>query len=104
MVLRLLASVSPNMRSRLKVKTTSSAVSSSPLWNFTPWRSFTSTVWSSMRRHSVARHGLEIAAEILRDQPFPDRGEEHALADIGLLAQHVEHVGIRHLLHGDRHR
>lgn len=36
MVERFLASVSPNMRSRLKVKTTSSAVSSSPLWNLTP--------------------------------------------------------------------
>ena len=39
------------------MKTTSSAVISSPLWNLTPWRSFSSTVWSSMRRHSVASPG-----------------------------------------------
>ena len=47
----------PNMRSRLKVKTTSSAVISSPLWNFTPLRSASSTVRSSRRFQLSARPG-----------------------------------------------
>ncbi|MGY4295057.1 putative transcriptional regulator [Bradyrhizobium sp. i1.4.4] len=51
-----------------------------------------------------ARHGLQAATPVLGDQALPDRGEEHALADVRLLAQHVEHVRIRHLLHGNRHR
>ena len=51
------ASVVPNMRSRPKEKTTSSAVISSPLWKVTPWRSDNSTTLSEMRRHSVASPG-----------------------------------------------
>ncbi len=50
--------VLPNIRSALKLNATSSAVSSSPLWNFTPRRSDNSTVRSSIRRHSVARPGI----------------------------------------------
>src|SRR5476651_2161246 len=46
------------MCSRLKVKITSSAVISSPLWNFTPLRSDISTVRSSMRFQLSARPGL----------------------------------------------
>ena len=94
------------MRSRPKLNTTSSAVISSPLWNLTPWRSFSSTVWSSMRRHSVASPGTasRLAAPVPADQPFPDRREEDALADVRLLAQHVERVRVRHLLHGDGDR
>ena len=46
------------MRSRLKVKTTSSAVISSPLWNFTPLRRVNSTVRSSMRFQLSARPGI----------------------------------------------
>ena len=46
------------MRSGPKVKTTSSDVISSPLWNFTPLRSDSSTVRSSIRFQLSARPGI----------------------------------------------
>ena len=64
-------SVVPNMRSRPNENATSSAVSSSPLWNLTPWRSFSSTVLSSIRFHSVARPGTvsRLARQFLPIRP-----------------------------------
>src|SRR6185312_11020921 len=47
------------MRSGPKVKTTSSDVISSPLWNFTPLRSDSSTVRSSIRFQLSARPGID---------------------------------------------
>jgi hypothetical protein len=43
---------------QLNVKTTSSAVSGSPLWNFTPGRSFTSIVVGLRNVTELARCGL----------------------------------------------
>ena len=106
MVPRFLASVLPNMRSRLKVKTTSSAVISSPLWNFTPWRSFSSTVWSSMRRHSVARPGTapRLPRQFLRRSGLP-RSRRRTRARRRSTARAARRaVRIGDLLHGDRDR
>ena len=90
------------MRSGPKVKTTSSDVISSPLWNFTPLRSDSSTVRSSMRFQLSARPGIgfELLLQVARDQVLEDR-LLHALADIGALAHHLERGAGRHLLHGD---
>jgi hypothetical protein len=48
------------MRSALNENTTSSAVIVVPSWNFTFWRSLTSTVLSSMRVHDVAKPGMSL--------------------------------------------
>src|SRR5260370_723550 len=52
------------MRSGPKVKTTSSDVISSPLWNFTPLRSDSSTVRSSMRFQLSARPGIGSSSDL----------------------------------------
>ena len=49
--------LAPNIRGEVKVKTTSSAVKASPLWNFTPRRSFSTSSCGPLRVHSVARDG-----------------------------------------------
>ena len=55
---RLSALVLDHIRSLPNVNATSSAVIVSPLWNFTPSCSRSSTVRSSIRRHVVASPGF----------------------------------------------
>ncbi len=48
-----------------------------------------------------ARPRRKIAQPLTADETLPERREEHALADVGLLAQHVQRVRVGDLLDGD---
>ena len=47
-----------------------------------------------------ARHLLELAQQVLGDQPLIDEGED-ALADVGLFAQRLQRGRVGDLLHGN---
>src|SRR6185295_11308924 len=51
-----------------------------------------------------AGNGFQAATPVLSDQRLPQRGEEHALPDVGLFAQYIERVRVGDLLHRDRDR
>ena len=47
------------------------------------------------------RDGLQLAGIVAAEQPFPERGDQHPLADVGLLAQRLQRIGVADLLHRD---